>query len=74
MIGLSPLVEELADHLFEIQSRILLGELRTKKRDSLRRARLRLEGTSQPLYAKHLNLHQIVSDNNLLFWDGTLYR
>ena len=38
MIGLSPLVEELADHSFEIQSRILLGELRTKKRDSLRRA------------------------------------
>ena len=32
VIGLSPLVEELADHSFEIQSRILLGELRTKKK------------------------------------------
>ena len=32
MIGLRPLVEELADPSFEIQSRILLGELGTRRR------------------------------------------
>ena len=32
MIGLRPLIEELADHLFEIQSRILLGELGIRRK------------------------------------------
>ena len=31
-IGLRPLIEELADHLFEIQSRILLGELGNRRK------------------------------------------
>ena len=32
MIGLRPMIEELADHLFKIQSRILLRELGIRRR------------------------------------------
>ena len=34
MIGLRSLIEELADHSFEIQSKILLGELGMKRKGS----------------------------------------
>ena len=35
MIGLRPLIEELADHLFKIQRRILLKELGIRRKGTL---------------------------------------